>query len=90
MSSDGFSPQNSAGLGEDVPGCSVADDFTKLLGDPTENRFSVALAYRDGAACPVASGVAVGVQEEAVLAGDKPDVIVPMPLWLTNRLMLPE
>jgi carboxyl-terminal processing protease len=88
--SDGFSPQNSAGLGEDLPGCSVADDFTKLLGDPAENRFSVALAYRDGAACPVASGATVGMQQEAVLPGDEPDVIVPMPLWLTNRLMLPE
>lgn len=88
--SDGFSPQNATGLGEDLPGCSVADDFTKLLGDPGENRLSVALAYRDGAACPAASGAVAGALEDAVLPRERPDVIVPAPLWLQNRLMLPE
>jgi hypothetical protein len=58
--SDGFSPQNTVGThGALVPGCSVADDFTKALGDPTEGRLAAALSFRDSnnQTCPVASGV---------------------------------
>ena len=55
---DGFSPANTAAnVGTVVPGCSVADDFSQLLGDPTEGRLAAALAYRDGQACPAASGL---------------------------------
>ncbi|HEV2441959.1 MAG TPA: S41 family peptidase [Steroidobacteraceae bacterium] len=43
---DGFSPANtSPSVGVLVPGCSVADDFAHALGDPTEGRLAVALAY---------------------------------------------
>jgi hypothetical protein len=51
--SDGFSPQNSTTLTSAVlPGCSVADDFTHALGDPTEGRLSAALGYRLTQSCP--------------------------------------
>jgi C-terminal processing protease CtpA/Prc len=53
---DGFSPQNSLGT-QTTPilGCSVADDFTRALGDPNESRLAAALAYRSGgqASCPI-------------------------------------
>ena len=52
---DGFSPQNTQGTkGEPVQGCSVADDFSKELGDPLERMLSVALGYRmnSSLACP--------------------------------------
>jgi carboxyl-terminal processing protease len=43
---DGFSPANtSPSVGVPVPGCSVADDFAHALGDPSEGRLAVALAY---------------------------------------------
>ena len=43
---DGFSPANtSPSVGVLVPGCSVADDFGHALGDPSEGRLAVALAY---------------------------------------------
>jgi C-terminal processing protease CtpA/Prc len=59
---DGFTPQNS-GLavdpGAQLPGCSVADDFSHQLGDPAEGRFAAALAYRVDGICHVpASGIA--------------------------------
>jgi len=55
---DGFSPANTAAnVGTVVPGCSVADDFTNPLGVATEGRLAAALAYRDGQACPAASGL---------------------------------
>ncbi len=55
---DGFSPANTAtNVGTVVPGCSVADDFTNPLGVATEGRLAAALAYRDGQACPAASGL---------------------------------
>ena len=55
---DGFFPgdPNSPDQSE-LPGCSVADDFESPLGVATEGRLAAALAYRDGQACPAASGL---------------------------------
>jgi hypothetical protein len=57
---DGFSPANtpSASMGTPVPGCSVADDFTRELADPLEGRIAAALSLRasNNATCPAASG----------------------------------
>lgn len=56
--SDGFSPLNtSPAAGVALPGCSVADDFSRALGDPLEARLAAALRYRDGLACPAPSGI---------------------------------
>ena len=87
---DGFSPANATGPGEDVPGCSVADDFTKLLGDPTEGRTAAALAYRDGQGCPAATGSAGGVFGKAGQPQEVAEPYVPKPPWLTNTILLPE
>jgi C-terminal processing protease CtpA/Prc len=87
---DGFSPANASGAGEDVPGCSVADDFTKQLGDQTEARFAAALAYRDGGGCPAASGVAPGVLSKASLPLNALEPIVPKSAWQMNRIMRPD
>jgi len=87
---DGFSPANASGAGEDVPGCSVADDFTRQLGDPTEARFAAALAYRDGGGCPAATGVAPGVLGKASLPLNAVEPIVPKSVWLMNRIMRPD
>jgi len=44
---DGFAPQNSPDIGSvNLPGCAVADDFTRQLGDLTERRLAAALAFR--------------------------------------------
>ncbi len=56
---DGFTPANVQGTGSvEVPGCSVADDFTRELGDPTERRLAAALAFRasGNTNCPAVSG----------------------------------
>ncbi len=87
---DGFSPANASGPGEDVPGCSVGDDFTKQLGDPTEGRTAVALAYRDGQACPAATGGTPGVLGKAGQPGDFVEPYVPKSPWLTNLILGPE
>jgi hypothetical protein len=51
---DGFSPQNTQGTrGTVVEGCSVADDFSRPLGDPLERMLSVALNYRQNPTCSV-------------------------------------
>ncbi len=87
---DGFSPANASGPGEDVPGCSVADDFTRQLGDPTEGRLAAALAYRDGGGCPAASGVAPGLLSTASLLHNAAEPIVPKSPWQMNRIMRPD
>jgi len=61
--SDGFSPANSLSMGVSVPGCSVADDFTHQLGDPSEGRLAAALFYRNNASCQSGpSGASVRAQ----------------------------
>ena len=88
---DGFSPDNTppAEAGTVIPGCAVADDFTRQLGDQTENRLAAALAYRDGQACPPASGAEVDGSGKPVITLDAIDPVVPKSLWQTNRIMRP-
>ncbi len=50
---NGFTPAGSGPTG--VPGCVVADDLSKPLGDPTEGMLAAALAYRINGSCPAAS-----------------------------------
>ena len=88
---DGFSPTNTPAnqAGTIIPGCSVADDFTKQLGDQTESRLSVALAYRDGQACPAATGFAPGVASKPGAPLNATDGLVPKSPWHTNRILRP-
>jgi len=88
---DGFSPLNTpvSEAGTVVPGCSIADDFTKPLGDPTEQRLAVALAYRDGVACPAPSGFAPDTLGKPGDSSAQQDAIVPKSIWRTNRIMTP-
>ncbi len=59
---DGFVPDSTAtGTdGDHVPGCEVADDFTRPLGDENEARLAAALAFRESnnQTCPAQSGFA--------------------------------
>jgi carboxyl-terminal processing protease len=56
---DGFKPANASGAGSvELPGCAVADDFTRQLGDPLERRLAAALSFRESGntSCPSPSG----------------------------------
>lgn len=65
---DGFTAQNqtTGRFSIKLPGCSVADDLTKALGDSTEGRLKAVLDFRangnSNASCPAASGFAPGAQ----------------------------
>lgn len=56
---DGFVPQNGNTNGFKaqavLPGCQVADDLSRALGDPAEARLAAALQYRSLGSCPVVS-----------------------------------
>jgi hypothetical protein len=87
---DGFSASNQTGpRGTVVPGCSVADDFTHALGDPAENRLAAALAYRDGVACPAATGLAPPGALKASAGFDLSTVdgYAPKSAWHQNRIL---
>jgi carboxyl-terminal processing protease len=79
---DGFSPANTTGVvGVTVPGCSVGDDFTHALGDPTEGRLAAALGYARSQDCPAAS---------AALAAGRPSAAegrAPKSPWRENRIL---
>ncbi|HIO76226.1 MAG TPA: peptidase [Gammaproteobacteria bacterium] len=85
---DGFSPINIAQAeGAEVPGCSVADDFTHQLGDREEARFAAALAYRVDSSCPAASGLSSSRASAAAVPLSAVDGLVPKPIWLQNRIL---
>jgi len=63
---DGFAALNQSGPSSiKLSGCSVADDFSKELGDPTEGRLAAALTFRASGACPSPNGFAPGAQLKA-------------------------
>ncbi len=82
---DGFSPANTATKpGVALPGCSVADDFTHALGDPSEGRLAAALDYRVNQSCPGASGI----EGPGILrAPSETDGRVYKSPWRENRIM---
>ena len=84
---DGFSAANQPNPGETIPGCSVADDFDSLLGDPGEARLAAALGYRETGQCPAATGSAPpGISKTGVPLSII-DGTVPKAPWLMNRIM---
>jgi carboxyl-terminal processing protease len=83
---DGFSPANTGGpAGEVVPGCSVADDFSRQLGDPLEARFAAALGYLETGSCPSPATGVSGAQTAAATIHREP--VVRKSPWLENRIM---
>ena len=50
----------------------------------------MALAYRDGAACPAATGVAPDVLSKATLPLNAVEPIVPKSPWQMNRILRPQ
>jgi hypothetical protein len=96
---DGFSAQNQTTgyVGVQIPGCSVADDFTHALGDSAEGRLAAALAYRasgSAAACPAATGIGrVGALSARDGTVDDPahsdGLLIRSPLYENRILSLP-
>ncbi len=84
---DGFVPSVVDDGQANVLGCTVQDDFTKLLGDPTENRLEVALAHQAGMGCITPISIAPGVLSKTGRPMDATDGIVPKSIWHTNRIM---
>ena len=78
---EGFTPAP-VDNGEDlVLGCQVLDDYTKPLGDVSENRLEVALAYQAGQGCITPVSVSTGVLSKPGLPLDATEgVIIQSPL----------
>jgi len=84
---DGFSPANAGVQATTVPGCSVADDFNALLGDPAEGRLAAALSYRDNQTCPLPTGFSQpGVSKTNANITPADGILLKSP-WHTNRIM---
>ncbi len=93
---DGFSPANTrSSVGTIVAGCSVADDFLHLLGDPSELRLQAALNLRASGpgSCPSPTGIA----SPRAISADSSSVPGPVTVqekvtvlktvWQQNRIM---
>lgn len=89
--SDGFSPSNTVGVhGVDLPGCSVADDFSNQLGDEGERKLSAVLAYRlsNNQTCPAASGFGSNVLTKPGQSLSAAEGVMPKSPWRQNRIMV--
>lgn len=92
--SDGYSPQNTVGLpagyAAALPGCSVADDFTRQLGDALESRLAAALNYRmsNNQQCPAASGFGPGTVGKPGLSLAATDGVMHKSPWRENRILI--
>ena len=87
---DGLVPTPGAtGDEAQVPGCRVADDLSRALGDPSEGRLAAALEYRDTGTCPESGAASQGFGPEADAPdnAESGDGIVHKPPWLTNRII---
>lgn len=85
--SDGFSPQNTVSqAGTSVPGCSVADDFSHELGDPSEARLAAALQYRASGTCPAAPSGPVAMSKPEFGPAAAEGVLYKPPM-LQNRIL---
>jgi hypothetical protein len=88
---DGFSPANTQGVrGTVVPGCSVADDFTHALGEPTEARIAAALSFRasNNQSCPAPSGNSEPrVSKYSFGDSDDASLVVSKPAARLNRIV---
>jgi hypothetical protein len=86
---DGFSPNNAPGAGGTrLVGCSVADDFTRELGDSSEGRLQAALNQTTGATCPAPTGQKPSFTKPASgAAAEDADVVVEKSPLLMNRIL---
>lgn len=50
---DGFSPSNNPQFDDQLPGCTINDDFSNQLGDTNEALFAAAITYAETGSCPV-------------------------------------
>jgi len=81
---DGFSPANTVSKpGVTVTGCSVADDFSRNLGDPAEGRLAAALGYLADQSCPAPPAFAEG----SVASTSAIDELAPKSPWRQNRIL---
>lgn len=68
---DGFIPGGTGATANNLPGCSVPDDFSKPLGNITEARLAAALQYRTSGSCSAPSSVSArSLAQNATAASD--------------------
>ncbi|MES2299333.1 MAG: S41 family peptidase [Pseudomonadota bacterium] len=88
---DGFVPGGNASALNSVPGCVVADDFSKPLGDVLEARLAAALQYRASGVCGGFSASAERASRvaRAQAAPRLPGTGLARPALRENRFYLP-
>ncbi len=85
--SDGFTPAAVDDGMASVLGCTVADDYTRMLGDSTENRLEVALAHQAGLGCITPAAVGPELLSKPGFRLDAVDGVVRRSPFDSNRIM---
>jgi carboxyl-terminal processing protease len=86
-----FKGANNVGFGDYADGfaptCTMSDDFSKQLGDPTEARLEAALSYRQTGVClPQKSSKRPG--QAGLDSTAEPQLV--RPAWMENKILLPK
>jgi len=70
-----------------IAGCPVGDDFSKPLGDVTEDRLSAALTYRASGSCPALATLSADPVRARLRTSADDAVVMPKQPWRENRIM---
>jgi carboxyl-terminal processing protease len=85
---DGFIPGGNVSLPTALPGCVVADDLNKDLGDTSEGMLAAALNYRNTGTCPTVTASRIEKAQGLPLASALSRLTLKNPLR-ENRILLP-
>ena len=84
---EGFIPNNStAAFGARAPGCQVADDLSRELGDPAERLLAAALQFRTNGTCPPPSSGVSAVDQERVSSQGGIPLRLPEPGFMETNI----
>jgi len=87
--SDGFVPKEFPQFASEVKGCTVADDYSKALGDPNEGMFSAALEYMKTQSCPVVALSRTSQAKDTLQGNSQGDgLAIKVPNQILNSIIL--
>jgi hypothetical protein len=84
--SDGFSPVSNPIFEDQLPGCTITDDFTQVLGNEDEALLAAAIYYAETGLCPIQNKPASKV---ANLQGTGIAIKTPNTLLESMRILTP-
>lgn len=88
--SEGFLPVTSPVFEDQLPGCTVTDDFTQVLGNKNESLLASAIEYAETGVCAIQNKPAIKPANKSVNNGDldKPGIAIKSPNTILDSIKI--